>query len=263
MTLIAVLTASADPSPSPTPGGSGAVDVALSDYYLAVGLLVSAIVVIVLALVFAWLYHRDALRVIEKLATTEGAPPVTIDSGGAVERGIGVGPAIVGGGSGQKEAPLMFTVEHLGDGATVAWEVSGATIDEIDGGRTILATFAAEGDYEVRATVTEADGTEVPLASKRVKIAAPPVAAASAPAIAIPFVVKNWGRLVIVLFGVGVISALMATRILDAAAGIGILGTLLGAGAVSATTGGSAEPSTPRAAPAAGGGSSPGAGGQG
>ena len=40
MTLIAVLTASADPSPSPTPGGSGAVDVALSDYYLAVGLLV-------------------------------------------------------------------------------------------------------------------------------------------------------------------------------------------------------------------------------
>lgn len=69
----------------------------------------------------------------------------------------------------------------------------------------------------------------------------PATATASAPALVIPFVVKNWGRLVIVLFGVGVISALMATKILDAAAGVGILGTLLGAGAVSATTGGTTD----------------------
>lgn len=262
MSLDAALAVAAEPSPGPTPADPAAVDVALSNYYLAVGLLVSAIVVIILALAFAWLYHRDALRVIEKLATTEGGPPVGIDSGAAVERGVRVGPAIVGGSTGQKDTALMFTVENLPDDATVAWDVEGATIERIDGGRTILATFAADGSHKVAATVTQADGNRIELEAKEVEIGPKPGAAASAPPIVIPFVVKNWGRLVIVLFGVGVISALMASQILDAAAGIGILGALLGAGAVSATTGGSSEaPAAPRSGSAPGGSDGTAAGG--
>ncbi|MEV5071246.1 hypothetical protein MRBLMI12_002873 [Microbacterium sp. LMI12-1-1.1] len=252
--LIRILAAEGDPAPSSTPGdpATGAVDVALSNYYLAIGLLLGAIVVIVLALVFAWLYHRDALRTIEKLATTPGAPPVAIDSGAAVERGIHVGPAIIGSNVAHKDTAVMFTVEDLADGATVSWDVQGATIEEIDGGRTILATFAEDGTYKVRATVTDAGGTETELEPKQVTIQPPVAASAPAPALVIPFVVKNWGRLVIVLFGVGVISALMATKILDAAAGVGILGTLLGAGAVSATTGGTADTPAQRPADTAG-----------
>lgn len=160
--LIRVLATEGDPSPSSTPAdpATGVVDVALSNYYLAIGLLLGAIVVIVLALVFAWLYHRDALRTIEKLATAPGAPPVAIDSGGAVERSIHVGPAIIGSNVAQKDTAVMFTVEDLADDATVSWDVQGATVEEIDGGRTLLATFAEDGTYEVRATVTDTGGTK-------------------------------------------------------------------------------------------------------
>lgn len=244
------------PSPEPLDPASTVANVALSNYYLAVTLFIGAIVVIALALTFAWMYHRAALTTIQKMAKS-GKQAVATTSEDALTEGVDSEPAIVGSSAGTKAEDLMFTVTNLADGDTVTWDVSGATFHEVDSGRTIVAQFAADGTYKVRASITGKTGAKRELEPKEVKVG--PQTAAPAPAIVIPFVVKNWGRLVIVLFGVGVIAALMATQILDAAAGVGILGTLLGAGAVASTPGAPAD--TPQAGTTAG--SNAGSGGAG
>ncbi|WP_243075681.1 hypothetical protein [Microbacterium sp. SS28] len=241
-------------TPAPLDPASTAANVALSNYYLALTLFIGAIVVIAIALTFAWMYHRAALTTIQKLAKS-GKQAVTTSSDDALTEGVDSEPAIVGSSAGTKGEDLMFTVTNLADGEIVTWDVSGATFNEVDGGRTIVAQFASDGNYKVRASITDKADVKRELEPKEVKIGAQ--ATAPAPAIVIPFVVKNWGRLVIVLFGVGVISALMATKILDAAAGVGILGTLLGAGAVASTPG---APSETPAQPQGGGAGGSGAG---
>lgn len=239
--------AAVSPSPGPTPfdPASTAANVALSNYYLAILLLCAAVGVIALALGFAWAYHREVLRVVHGAVTGPNPAPL-----GTTNDEVGVQSSeaeIVGPDRAEKAAELVFTVRNVASAANVTWVAEGSTTSS-HSGSTLVTTFTADGEYKVEATYPEqVDGsTETRTLTKAVIIGPHPAASAAAnsqgPPIAIPFVVKNWGRLVVVLFGVGVIAALMATRVLESAAGVGILGTLLGAGAVAATGGGTGTP---------------------
>lgn len=135
-----------------------------------------------------------------------------------------------------------FAVQRVDTAQAVTWRAEGATPSS-GSGYSFVTTFNKPGDYEILATFSDSSGTETAL-QKKVKIGATSSGPAAS-AIVLPFVIKNWGRLVIIIFGVGVISAVMAAKILDAAAGIGILGTLLGVGAVTATSGGSGDKPAP------------------
>ena len=206
-----------------------AANVALSNYYLAIILLGAAILVIVIALVFTWAYHRRALEVITAgLARAgEGGAFAVVDGGvGALSTGV----QIKGPTHAAPSEELFFGIVGAA-GRTVVWTAEKST--ETSGtGQTFMTSFADPGVYEVSATV-EGESESV---TKKVTIGA--AAPKSASPITIPFALKNWGRLVVVLFGVGVVAALMATAVISAEAGIGILGALLGVGATAAAAGG-------------------------
>lgn len=222
-----------NPTPTPSDPASTAANIALSNYYLAIILIAAAILVIVIALAFALLYHFKALDVITS-AVKKGAPLATLPSEEVTTQSRG-GPVIVGPGAGDVSEDLAFAVQNAPDGADISWIAEKATTSSGQGS-AFVTSFAKAGQYRVTARV--GDTGEV---TKEVTIGGTPAASTPSAPIVIPFVVKNWGRLVIVLFGVGVISALMATRTLSAEAGIGILGALLGVGATAGSSGGSSS----------------------
>lgn len=241
MSALDLLVRAASPSPSPTSGPGAQADITLSNYFLATLLFSGAIVVIILALAFALIYHKMILRVIRK-AAKRGAPVISEVDGVGIQSKVTqpVETKISGPKDGAPSAKLEYTLEGVTAGATVTWVAENGDPSKGEG-PTFATRFDKPGSYRVTATATESAGSTKDY-PKDVTIAAPGGTAGSP--IVLPFVIKNWGRLVIVIFGVGVISALMSTKILDAAAGIGILGTLLGVGA--ATSGSSADkPPTP------------------
>lgn len=79
----------------PTDPASTAVDVTLSNYLLAGGLFVGAIVVIAFALTFAWMYHRAALTTVLELAKS-GKQAVATSSDDAFTESVDSRPTIVG-----------------------------------------------------------------------------------------------------------------------------------------------------------------------
>jgi hypothetical protein len=240
------------PEPTNTPFDPAATvaNAALSNYYMAIGILIAAIVVIVIALGFALLYHRRALEVIA-VAVARGQGVSTESD--EVAKGLSTDARIKGPKTGMPNEELLFGLAGVESDKTVNWRADKATPSS-QGGATFTTTFEKAGEYTIEATV---EG--LPDAVKHsITIGAATTAAAPTPVV-IPFVLKNWGRLVIVLFGVGVIAALMSTRIVSAEAGIGILGALLGAGATAVATGaapgdgGSATQPPASAAPSSGG----------
>ncbi|WP_141932406.1 PKD domain-containing protein [Microbacterium sp. SLBN-146] len=187
----------------------------------------AAITVIVIALGFAWIYHRKALQIIMS-AVSRGAilgSPVNEDVGAR-----GVGPRVVGPSCGKPSEEFFFVLIGVDASTAVKWTAADGSPSSGDE-QTFTTKFAAGGDHTVQVAI---DGVAEPL-TKTVTVGA---ASGSGAPIAIPFVLKNWGRLVIVLFGVGVIAALMVTKTISAEAGIGILGALLGVGATAAAAGG-------------------------
>ena len=224
--------------PTPTPSTTTAVvNVTLSNYWLATGIVIATVVVIALALAFMWIYHRRALRTLEVLASTPGAPPIGVMSQDAYGSQFTQQPkVIVGSVDGQKGVGLMYVIKDVDDGDAVTWDIPDADV-EVVSNSAVIAKFKKDGTHTVNAKVVDAAGTDLPVQPMTVTIKPQTVAA---PGVVIPFVLKNWGRLVVVLFGAGVVAALMATKILDSAAGIGVLGVLLGAGVASTATGGGA-----------------------
>lgn len=219
------------PEPTNTPFDPAATsaNIALSNYYMAIILLVAAIAVIVIALAFAFLYHRRALEVIRG-AVAKGQNVKTESS--EIVKGLGADARIKGPKTGAPGEELLFGLAGVDSGKTVNWHAKMASPPS-QGGQTFTTTFPKAGEYTVEATI---EGFPDPL-QRTVTIGA--AAATSAPVpVVIPFVLKNWGRLVIVVFGVGVIAALMAMRVVSAEAGIGILGALLGVGATTVAAGG-------------------------
>lgn len=225
-------------TPTPPPGiPTEAANVAVSNYWLAILLLLASVVVILIALVFAYTYHARVLTVIA-LAVNRGAT-VKSDSDDVVAQSRDT--EIVGPNAGIPSESQVLTVTAP-EGADVTWLAEGGD-PNVATGAIFVTRFHKAGRYRVAATIAGSNGGASTL-SKDIIIGAP-AGASAAPSIGLPFVMKNWGRLVVVLFGVGVISALMAATILDAAAGIGILGALLGVGAVTATSGTSDDQATP------------------
>ena len=231
----------ATPKPTPAPGLDAQADVTLSNFWIAVLLFVGSVAVITIALRFAFSYHNKLLGVV-KSAVDRGDVSLTIDNSDVAT--LSAEPAIDGPNAGTPSAKLKYGLIAVDPTLTISWVADKG--DPSSGHDATFATrFDSAGSYKVVATYTDSNGQTKTL-TRDVKIAAEPTPAATTPGIVLPFVIKNWGRLVIVIFGVGVISALMSTKILDAAAGVGILGTLLGAGAATATSGtsGDKSPST-------------------
>ena len=77
-------------------------------------------------------------------------------------------------------------------------------------------------------------------------VSPPPETPATA-GLVLPFVMRNWSRFVVVVFGTGVVAALMFAGVITAQGGIGLLGPLLGVGAVTAATPEPAAPAAPTA----------------
>ncbi|CAN5302826.1 hypothetical protein BH11ACT4_BH11ACT4_10630 [soil metagenome] len=224
------------PTPTPTSGPGAPADLTLSNYFLAVALLIAALLVIVIALRFALVYHTRLLRLLT-LVVRKGNATVVTESNDAVDRSIAPSEApaarVVGPGNGAPGSQLVFALSDATP-SDLKWSSTGGT-PSTSTAPSYVVTYAKAGTYTVNATYTLSSGgtTKEVSISREISIGAVPKSAS----ITLPFVIKNWGRLVIVIFGVGVISALMAVKVLDAAAGVGILGTLLGVGAVTATTG--------------------------
>jgi hypothetical protein len=230
---VAIRAANPFATPEPTPASpTTAANVALSNYYLAVLLLGAAVDVIIIALIFAFNYHAKLLTVINAAVTNNGQ--VVLSHSEKVTP-LGPEPTIAGPDTGNPSAALAFATQ-LVDALDITWTAEGGTPDS-GTGTGFVTSFDKAGTYMVSAKYTTSEGAPRSL-DKKVIIEAPAtVGAATATAIVLPFVIQNWGRLVIVVFGAGVIAALMSTGILDAAAGIGLLGALLGVGAVTATWG--------------------------
>lgn len=226
-------TVSPSPSPSPSPGipsPTAAADIALSSYYLAVVLLVISTLVVAIALFFALRYHSKVLQVVGWDVRRNGAH-VTADSSGASVQAQE--PSIAGPATAAPGGDLVYALKDVSPApSTVDWTAVGGTLSS-HSGDSFLTSFDTAGSFQITATYDDS-GTSKTI-NKTVAIGATATASSS---IALPFVIKNWGRLVVVIFGIGVVSALMAAKILDSTAGVGILGTLLGVGAVSTTTGG-------------------------
>jgi hypothetical protein len=228
------------PTPSPTPSGPTSIaDAALSNYYIAILLVLGTIAVIVAVLVFALRYHERLIKVIELSVKLNRAPVQTVNHD-ALHRSLGdTEPTIVGPGEAQPSASLTYRLKNVDDD-TVHWEAARSTVQASDG-PIFQTSFDKPDVYVVVATYTDPNDKSEKTLVKPVVVAVP----ATTPAINLPFAIRNWGRLVVVIFGVGVIGTLISTKVLDGAVGVGILGTLLGIGAVTATTGTSGTPPNP------------------
>ena len=212
----------------------------------AILILLLAILVIAIALFFAYKYHKRVLKSVD--AAVRGGHGDQVDvsnddvgvqalSRVATDSGIAIsGPAqaVVG-------EKVKFSSTGVEAGDTVSWTVEGtAAADPASASTTEFETkFTKAGS----ATVTIAVAGKADVAPLTVTVVANETAAAR---ITLPFVVRNWGRLVVVLFGAGLVACLMVLNVISGEGGIGLLGALFGVGAATATHG--------VAAPAAGGG---------
>lgn len=234
----------------------------------AMAILGVALLVICAALWFAYAYHRRVLETLERLGKGQ---PVTTDPGSALGASAGQAGvlartaddplAVTGPDAAVVGQAVTFEAVNAGDPSSLSWTVEGASPKpSLGSGASITLGFGAAGSAAVVATEPGADGAPPRFSQPwTVTVTAPAPASAAAPGIVLPFVIKNWGRLVVTLLGIGVIAAMMTMGVIESDAGIAVLGTLLGVGAASAqserTVGD--PPAPPAAAPAPPPGDSP------
>ena len=268
MRIHSLVVATTTSTPSPTPSAPALTAAQAAGFNLGLFVLIASVLVVVLALGFALLYHEKLLRVI-RMAVRAGQPvatavkPVVEQSPAEGVNGDEVPtPRIIGPRTGAPEAELVFAIKDAQAEDTVEWAAEGGTpptappttaTDELK--PCFVVSFNKAGTYVVVATVARQDGATTHRIEYIVSVGASGSeksgAAPGAAAITLPFVISNWGRLVIVIFGVGVVGALMASAVIAEATGIGILGTLLGVGAAAAMSPssdvkpGAKEPETP------------------
>lgn len=256
--VVAVMTAT--PTPGPTSPAPALTAAQAAGFNLALVVLLASVIVVVLALGFALRYHEKLLRVI-RMAVKAGQPVATQLAPALQERETTsvrprsiARPQIVGPRVGTPADTLVFAIKGDAKESTVRWTAEGA--DPRSGEEACFVTaFAKAGNYVVVATFNSSDDAITNRIEYIVSVGATDAekkqGASGAAAITLPFVISNWGRLVIVIFGVGVVGALMASAIIQEATGIGILGTLLGVGAAAAMSPtndvkpGAKEPDTP------------------
>lgn len=203
-----------------------------SRIWTAVVFVLASVSVIAIGLYWSYSYHRRLLGTIDAAIAKGVVKKVdveNIDSLGPRTRGskqIGVsGPSQAVAGE-----AVTFTATGIQDAAGVNWTVSGAGATPESGtGASIVVTFAGSGKATVAPHLSE--HVSSPL---EVTVTEPPPPG-SAEGIVLPFVLRNWARFVVVIFGVGAIAGLMALSIISAEGGIGLLGALLGIGGAAAS----------------------------
>lgn len=219
----------ADPTPSPTPDVGGALTMSGAGVLLAVVFFLGSIAVIAIALAFAFQYHAKLLDVINTAAKSNS---VRIGSESSTVGALAGTPQIEGPEAGAPSAKLEYSLAGVDPGTTISWTAVGG--DPASGNGAGFATrFDSAGTHEVSVEYSDAQNVTQSLTKNVViaeKVSGPPT-------IVLPFVIKNWGRLVVVILGVGTVAALMALRIIGAEAGVAILGSLLGFGVATATSG--------------------------
>lgn len=231
---VGAATASAATS-TPTPAATAIKP----DPTLPIVFLVASIIVIAAALFFAWRYHKLLIAFMEKAL---GQGQVFEPSSTPALRNLLTAKttafthAIVGTSSTTPGQELVFAIRPTlnsanGKPAVVAWSIDDKPVQGFTD-CSFTYTFKIPGEFKVKA---ESDGAAVSPFTVAVK------EAASSARPTLPFAIENWGRLIIVLFGLGVVGALMAIGVLSTDAGAGLLGAMLGIGAATAATGSGKE----------------------
>ncbi len=203
-------------------------------------------VVIGICLWFVFRYHQQLLATIDHAVKAGAAGPIS-----AEDHGVGVqsrevtdgGVTITGPSTAVSGEEVTFTADGLTGGETLAWTVSGDVgADPAAGGDATFTTrFATAGTATVALDLV---GGTAP-APLTVTVTAPASAPTTgAKGVVLPFVVRNWGRLVVVLFGAGLVGCLMALGVIGSEGGVALLGALLGVGAATAAPATGAAPSS-------------------
>jgi hypothetical protein len=197
-------------------------------------------VVIALCLWFVFRYHQQLLATIDKAVARGAAGPISAEDHGVgvQSREVAGGVKITGPSTVTTGAQAMFTADGLSGGETLSWTVDGDVgADPAAGGdQTFTTTFAKAGTATVALDLV--GGTAPPPLT--VTVTAPAVDGAKG--VVLPFVVRNWGRLVVVLFGAGLVGSLMVLGVIGSEGGVALLGALLGVGAATAAPATGATP---------------------
>lgn len=244
-------TPSPPPSPTPSPSESAAAgDAALSAWSAALPLsvLLATLLVIGAGLYFAWRYHQKLLDVIDAELKRPGSPRTTTANASAFSQGGGApGSELLGGEAlatpsiqypesmvvGREGTFVVLTTPEDADKNRVVWTASGGAVPDTGKGSRFACSVDKAGTVTVTATAQDESDTPVGEPWSRTYTVQQAPAPAGGGGIVLPFVIGNWGRFVVTVFGLGLIVVLMLTGRVSEAAGIGVLGTLLGVGAAS------------------------------
>lgn len=243
-----VATGTSSPEPSPSPENPSAPTDAPASVNLGLStfMLIASFVVIATALYFAIKYHKALLDFMHKalargtaytgtLGSAYSENAIPLSDGDTNAQGNAPDALIIGPPTGVSGQELIFVLDtkFFDDSSTpqrlldVHWSIDNTPVE----GTTthfLKHTFEQSGVFVVEATV---DNKSIP--PFIVAITAP----IAASGLSLPFAIQNWGRMVVLLFGLGVVGALIASRALSSEAGAGLLGALLGIGAATAGSG--------------------------
>lgn len=220
-----------------TPGTAGGGSEVLPSVLFLVLFLGTSMIAIAIALGFALKYHRMLIsfmgRALAHGKTYDAEAVQTMAARGLALMASPASPRIIGAESGTPGQEMVFLIDpplttQDGSPTPVTWLVDGKPVKGFTG-NFLKHTFKKGGEFVIEA---KSDGTSIPL----FKVA---VATAAGGNPSLPFAIENWGRMVIMLFGLGVVGALMSIEVLSSEAGAGLLGAMLGIGAaaVASTSG--------------------------
>lgn len=241
-------TSGASPSDSEPATGINSTTGLSHNYLLAYFFAFIPGIIVLFLLIFLYFYHAKILKVIEKAVLKGTVRPITttessiITQGDASTKTQSVAPdsgppvAMSGPAFAQIGRELVYELTGITDPTGVIWTAEKGEPSITENKLVFRTEFKTAEKHTVSVEYTSASQTAT--LTREVIITG---ADNAIPTVSLPFVVRNWGRLVVMIFGLGTIASLMAAGALDSVAGVGILGTLLGVGAVISTSGSSGE----------------------
>lgn len=181
--------------------------------------------------VFGLVYHGRLMQTVDTAIARGLFTSASTTDTGAVAAALALEPGIKGPASATVGSTQWYTaVDDSGAQQVAAWSIQGdvatATLRTDAQAERAGVEFRRAGSVSLNAVVNEQSYT-LPIT-----VAA---AGGTSAQLTLPFVVRNWGRLLVILAGVAVVGALMASNSLSDSAGAGILGAILGVGAVAGT----------------------------
>lgn len=228
----------------------------------------TAVLVIVIGLVFSFQYHKHLMALMRfaiKKGLSVGSTDVpavegaaTPATGGTVAsqdsvavQGLEDGIKVLVPEKLEVGKRAVFKVVHLpgnGNGEAVTWQIvrkdavgpaltwTGREFEHSfsEAGACTLTVTAAEENVEPYSADLNVAEPAAPAKPSDEASTTPSAVARAGASLQALFSMRNWARFVIVIFGVGAVSALLFGKIITSEGGIGLLGALLGVGATSA-----------------------------